>query len=139
MTSPTFDREQPLELLFFLVPKGLASTPGTLCFRHDMLKQHLTMFSSLVVAQRLVLTDLALADVLAFRGLRISRNECRVGYVLLFSCTVQFCYDYCLSLGARWMSTQWATECWCAEEEDLDYERHGEGTDCELPCAGDAV
>eukprot|EP00752_Nemacystus_decipiens_P017253 g15457.t1 len=47
-----------------------------------------------------------------------------------------FCYDYCVSLGAYLMATQYADECWCADEVDVEYDRHGEA-DCNYPCVGD--
>lgn len=37
------------------------------------------------------------------------------------------------------MATQFAYECWCSEELELDYERHGVEADCDHPCMGDEV
>lgn len=53
-------------------------------------------------------------------------------------CTPQFCYDHCVSLGAPLMATQWSIECWCAEEVEVDFDRHGEA-ECDHRCAGDKV
>eukprot|EP00752_Nemacystus_decipiens_P017146 g15361.t1 len=49
-----------------------------------------------------------------------------------------FCYDYCVSLGAPLMATQYSKECWCAEEVEVEYDRHGTA-ECNYPCAGDEV
>ncbi|CAM9840308.1 unnamed protein product, partial [Ectocarpus sp. 8 AP-2014] len=49
----------------------------------------------------------------------------------------QFCYNYCVGLGALWMATQYAIECWCTNEVELDYARHGAGAQCNYDCAGD--
>ncbi|CAM9611334.1 unnamed protein product [Ectocarpus sp. 12 AP-2014] len=51
--------------------------------------------------------------------------------------TAEFCYDYCVGLRALWMATQFGKECWCATEVDIDYTRHGQGAQCNQPCAGD--
>jgi len=37
------------------------------------------------------------------------------------------------------MATQWGIECWCANEVEVKYERHGEGAVCNYACAGDKV
>ena len=37
------------------------------------------------------------------------------------------------------MATQFGVECWCATDIEIDYERHGEGAQCDYPCAGDEV
>ncbi|CAN0061331.1 unnamed protein product [Ectocarpus sp. 6 AP-2014] len=51
--------------------------------------------------------------------------------------TTEFCYNYCIDLGALWMATQYAIECWCTNEVELDYARHGAGAQCNYDCAGD--
>ncbi|CAM9258580.1 unnamed protein product [Ectocarpus sp. 4 AP-2014] len=51
--------------------------------------------------------------------------------------TTEFCYNYCVGLGALWMATQYAIECWCTNEVDLDYARHGAGAQCNYDCTGD--
>ncbi|CAM9537598.1 unnamed protein product [Sphacelaria rigidula] len=48
----------------------------------------------------------------------------------------QFCFDYCLSLGAPYFGTQFGVECWCATEMVVEYDRHGEGAECNYACAG---
>ncbi|CAN0192419.1 unnamed protein product, partial [Hapterophycus canaliculatus] len=54
--------------------------------------------------------------------------------------TPDFCYDYCVNLGATLMGTQYGIECWChTEEEEADFGRHGEGAECNYPCADDEV
>eukprot|EP00752_Nemacystus_decipiens_P001998 g1921.t1 len=47
-----------------------------------------------------------------------------------------FCYDYCVSLGAPFMATQWSAECWCADEVEVEFDRHGRA-ECNYPCVGD--
>ena len=41
------------------------------------------------------------------------------------------------------MATQYGFECWCADEVDLDYDRHhdsdSEGALCDMLCKGDTV
>lgn len=37
------------------------------------------------------------------------------------------------------MATQYGAECWCSTEIEVDYERHGEGAECDHPCAGNEV
>ncbi|CAN0468079.1 unnamed protein product [Ectocarpus sp. 12 AP-2014] len=51
--------------------------------------------------------------------------------------TTEFCYNYCVGLGALWMATQYAIECWCTNEVELDFARHGAGAQCNYDCAGD--
>ncbi|CAN0435073.1 unnamed protein product, partial [Hapterophycus canaliculatus] len=46
------------------------------------------------------------------------------------------CYDHCAALGATFMATQYSFECFCSSDEELEYERHGEGV-CDMPCIGD--
>eukprot|EP00903_Cladosiphon_okamuranus_P018810 g17302.t1 len=51
--------------------------------------------------------------------------------------TADFCYDYCVEKGAPLMATQFSIECWCAEEVEVDFGRHGRA-ECNFPCAGNA-
>lgn len=50
---------------------------------------------------------------------------------------VQMCSEHCG--GAAFMATQYGDECWCSEDEDLDYGRHKPSGDCNMPCFGDSV
>ncbi|CAM9378424.1 unnamed protein product, partial [Ectocarpus sp. 8 AP-2014] len=50
--------------------------------------------------------------------------------------TADFCYEYCSEIGAAYMATQYAFECFCSADEDLDYERHGTAM-CDMACWGD--
>lgn len=62
----------------------------------------------------------------------------RICYLLLSVC-FQLCFDNCVDMGATHMATQYGEECWCADDEDLDHERHGGGAECSYPCSGDEV
>eukprot|EP00752_Nemacystus_decipiens_P013637 g12090.t1 len=59
------------------------------------------------------------------------------------SMTTEVCFDYCTELGAAFMATQWAEECWCSPDGGLDYNRHngtiGVNAECDMPCTGDGT
>lgn len=51
----------------------------------------------------------------------------------------QVCYDHCFSKGAAFMAAQFSFACFCSTDEDLEYERHGDGAVCDMDCIGDEV
>ncbi|CAM9703874.1 unnamed protein product [Ectocarpus fasciculatus] len=46
------------------------------------------------------------------------------------------CYEHCMEKGAEYMATQWARECFCSDNKDLEYDRHGSGAVCDMECTG---
>lgn len=52
---------------------------------------------------------------------------------------VQKCYEHCMDKGAEYMATQWARECFCSDNKDLEYDRHGSGAVCDMACTGEKV
>eukprot|EP00752_Nemacystus_decipiens_P005019 g4559.t1 len=55
--------------------------------------------------------------------------------------TLEVCRDYCTGLGAAFMAVQYAFQCFCSPDANLDYDRHnditGEVPVCNKLCVGD--
>lgn len=52
--------------------------------------------------------------------------------------TDQVCNSYCYELGAVYMGIQRGDECWCGINENIGYNKYGDGT-CDISCAGYTV
>ncbi|CAM9974029.1 unnamed protein product, partial [Pylaiella littoralis] len=48
------------------------------------------------------------------------------------------CSAHCAEEGAVYMATQYGNECWCSQDEDLDYARHSESGECDMSCSGNS-
>eukprot|EP00903_Cladosiphon_okamuranus_P006097 g6007.t1 len=49
--------------------------------------------------------------------------------------TTELCLEHCS--GAAFMATQYSYECFCSTDEDLEYDRYGDGAVCDMNCLGD--
>ncbi|CAN0276754.1 unnamed protein product [Ectocarpus sp. 4 AP-2014] len=54
--------------------------------------------------------------------------------------SAETCYYHCVGKGAEYMATQWARECFCSSNKDLEYDRHegrrGSAAECNMSCTG---
>ncbi len=64
---------------------------------------------------------------------------CFVAAELCLIPTHQVCYEYCKEEGAAYFATQYGYECWCYISGRADFDRHGDGAECDIPCEGDEV
>ncbi|CAN0053577.1 unnamed protein product [Ectocarpus sp. 6 AP-2014] len=53
-----------------------------------------------------------------------------------YDMSAEKCYEHCMEMGAEYMATQWAQECFCSNNKDLEYDRHGSGAKCDMTCTG---
>jgi len=53
--------------------------------------------------------------------------------------TQQICYEHCKAEGAAYFANQYGYECWCYVSGRADFDRHGGGAVCDMPCKGDEV
>ena len=54
-------------------------------------------------------------------------------------CQHQVCLEHCKQEGAAYMATQYGYECWCYVNGRADFDRHGDGAVCDIPCQGNEV
>lgn len=53
--------------------------------------------------------------------------------------SLQMCSAHCSEEGAAFMATQYGDECWCSQDEELDFARHSESGGCDTSCYGNPV
>eukprot|EP00903_Cladosiphon_okamuranus_P006012 g5932.t1 len=50
--------------------------------------------------------------------------------------TTGLCLQLCTEDGAVYAATQYGSECWCSNDFDIEYDRHGDDVECDMPCVG---